>query len=379
MYTEYTSFGVHSTLSREHMTAHSLAQDQVARCKNVRVVPTRISILSLMSLLNIPFVPFPSMHSAPSATSSRVSTSFPDRTRSWCQSPSVPPRWSESGGMADPAPNTGYEPNLANFSSYVDPEHTPIDVPDSHQDFLCPDDATMIPTSPEGLPNAEAFSSSQKAAAGRVSSLFGHSSLGKLSAGHVSSRSGLQETGAELDRDSVATTLFRSQSRGKRDRDRQKIIKKHLERKVDSAVRSEQLSLQKLCEAVAEVEVRNWEERNSDIALYEKNQEFESQRVQPHQATRWADQDQSDRISLYGELELRNRLFQENHARDSQEIQEVRRICCEETEQARQARSEELSVQQQCNPATVNQMMARIRGSQNKVNSLSDARDFLRS
>ena len=130
---------------------------------------------------------------------------------------------------------------------------------------------------------------------------------------------------------------------------------------------------------MAEVEVRNWEERNSDIALYEINQEFESQRVQPHQATRWADQDQSDRISLYGELELRNRLFQENHARDSQEIQEVRRICCEETEQARQARSEELSVQQQRNPATVNQMMAQIRGSQNKVNSLSDARDFLRS
>ena len=216
------------TLSREHMTAHSLAQDQVGKCKNVIVVPTRKSILSLMSLLNIPFVPFPSLHSAPSATSSRVSTSFPNRTRSWCLSPSAPARWSESDRMADPAPNTGYEPNLANFSSYVDPEHTPIDIPDSHQDFLCPDDATMISTSPEGLPNAEAFSSSQKAAAGRVSSLFSHSSLGKLSAGHVSSRSGLQETGADLDRDSVATTLFRSQSRGKRDRDRQRKSSKNI-------------------------------------------------------------------------------------------------------------------------------------------------------
>ena len=33
------------------------------------------------------------------------------------------------------------------------------------------------------------------------------------------------------------------------------------------------------------------------------------------------------KISLCGELELRNRLFQENHARDCQEIEELRRIC----------------------------------------------------
>ena len=112
--------------------------------------------------------------------------------------------------MADSAPNTGSEPKLAKFFSYTDPEHTPIDIPDSHHDFLCPDDVTKIPTSPEALPNSEAFSSSQKAAAGRVSSLFGPPGLGKLSAGHVSGRPGLQETGAELDRESVATTLSSS-------------------------------------------------------------------------------------------------------------------------------------------------------------------------
>ena len=149
--------------------------------------------------------------------------------------------------MADSATNTGYEPNFANFSSYMDPEHTSIDIPDNHQDFLCPDDATMIPTSPESLPNFEAFSSSQKAAASRVSSLFGHSSLGKQSASHVSSRSGLQETWAELDRESVATTLLSSQSRGNRDRDPNVVhslrdrgkLQKNLERKVDWAVRRE--------------------------------------------------------------------------------------------------------------------------------------------
>ena len=36
------------------------------------------------------------------------------------------------------APNTGYEPKLTNFSSNTDPEHTPIDIPDSHHDLLCP-------------------------------------------------------------------------------------------------------------------------------------------------------------------------------------------------------------------------------------------------
>ena len=45
-------------------------------------------ILTLMSLLNIPFVPFPSLHSSPSASSSRVSTSFPNRTRFRCNTPS---------------------------------------------------------------------------------------------------------------------------------------------------------------------------------------------------------------------------------------------------------------------------------------------------
>ena len=70
------------------------------------------------------------------------------------------------------------------------------------------------------------------------------------------------------------------------------------------------------------------------------------------------------KLACMESLESRNRLFQENHARDCQEIEELRRICCEEIEQARQARSEELSMQQRRNPTTV------------KVNSLSDAREY---
>ena len=75
-----------------------------------------------------------------------------------------------------------------------------------------------------------------------------------------------------------------------------------------------------------------------------------------------------ERIRLCGELELRNRLFQENHARDCQEIEELSRFCCEETDLARQARIDELSLHQERNPTTVSQLMAQIRELQNKVN-----------
>ena len=79
---------------------------------------------------------------------------------------------------------------------------------------------------------------------------------------------------------------------------------------------------------------------------------------------------------LFGESELRNRLFQEDHARDCQEIEDLTRICCEETDRARQAIIDELPLQQQRNATTVSQMMAQILELQNKVNSLSYAREF---
>ena len=41
-------------------------------------------------------------------------------------------------------------------------------------------------------------------------------------------------------------------------------------------MRRENLSEQRLYDAEADVEVKIWEKRNSDIALYEINQEFES-------------------------------------------------------------------------------------------------------
>ena len=137
--------------------------------------------------------------------------------------------------MASLAPNTGYEPNPSNFFSYMDTEHTPIHLPDSHYDFQCQDATLISTTDPEGLPHSGASSSSKQTAASRVPSMFGHSSLWKQMAGHVSGRPGLQETGAVSDRESDATTIFCSHSKGKRDRDTNVVHSL----KVDSDVRGE--------------------------------------------------------------------------------------------------------------------------------------------
>ena len=183
-----------------------------------------------MSLLNVKFTPFPSLLSSPSASSSRAPTSLPGRTRSWCQSADAPARWRESGRLVDSAPNTGYEPNLANSSSCTHPEHTAIDIPHRHQDFWCSDVVTMMSTSAKGIPNSVALSSSCKAAVSKASS------------------------GAELDRESVATTIFSSLSRGKRYRDTNVVHalrdrenpQKILERKVGLVVQGQKDAQQKL-------------------------------------------------------------------------------------------------------------------------------------
>ena len=124
----------------------------------------------------------------------------------------------------------------------------------------------------------------------------------------VDSRHSIRDTCADLDRETVVSTLLRSESRGKRDGDQNVVqslrdrenLHKTLERKAELAVRGEKMVQQKMYEAGAEVEVKHWEKRNSVMALHEIKQEFESQRFQLQQASRWAN------IGLYGELELRN-------------------------------------------------------------------------
>ena len=127
----------------------------------------------------------------------------------------------------------------------------------------------------------------------------------------VDSRNGIRETCANMDSETVVSSLYGSVSKEKRDRDQNVVrtlkdrqnLHKILELKVQLAGRGEQLTQQRLYEVEADVEVKNWEKRNSEISLYDINQECESQRLQPQQANQWADQAQRDKISLYGQME----------------------------------------------------------------------------
>ena len=122
----------------------------------------------------------------------------------------------------------------------------PIENSSDHPRFLCSDNLTVIPASPEDVPYSEA-SSSKITAAIRVP-MFGFDKHQETGCGdHVGGLTGTRKLDAVFDRASVATTIFSSMSRGRRDRDTnvvhslndRKNPQKILERKVGSAVRGE--------------------------------------------------------------------------------------------------------------------------------------------
>ena len=73
---------------------------------------------------------------------------------------------------------------------------------------------------------------------------------------------------------------------------------------------------------------------------------------------------------------MRDKAFQEDRARECQEVEELRRICCAEAHRARQLKYDELSTQQKENPSTLNLLMVQIQKLQDKVNSFNDAKEF---
>ena len=62
---------------------------------------------------------------------------------------------------------------------------------------------------------------------------------------------------------------------------------------------------------------------------------------------------------------MSNRLRQESQATTSHEIEELRKICDEETNQVTQCKIEELSVRQERDPTTVSLLLAQIQDLQN--------------
>ena len=64
---------------------------------------------------------------------------------------------------------------------------------------------------------------------------------------------------------------------------------------------------------------------------------------------------------------MRNNVFQEDFARDCQEIEEFLRICCAEVERTKQLWSDELSTQKEESKSAVKQWMVQIQELQDKV------------
>ena len=148
----------------------------------------------------------------------------------------------------------------------------------------------------EGLPLSGASSSSIKQTAGsRVPSMFEPSR----------GRTRLQETGSVSDRESIATTIFSSQSKGGKrskrrafvEREREKISRKPLNGKL-TRPSEEREWLSKNCMKVRlKLRQETGERRSSEMALYETNRELESQRLELYQANQWVDQAQREKIN----------------------------------------------------------------------------------
>ena len=164
---------------------------------------SRKVILSLvMSLLNVPSTPFPPVFSP--------STTTPTPLTGIRLNPRATPLWGgPSGHLADPTPNTGYEPKIC------------IDVASTRRSTFRPEtrqqyDATIAAFDDLNLPqHSGAPRSSQHTAASTVPTLlklgsFG-TSLRKLSADNdsVASRTGIKETCADLARETVVSSLLR--------------------------------------------------------------------------------------------------------------------------------------------------------------------------
>ena len=125
-----------------------------------------------------------------------------------------------------------------------------------------------------------------------------------------------------------------------------KNLHEYLEKEAERALQGECTAQKRLSEAEVEMDRKSRERRNSGVALCQTNQQLESQRLELYQANQWADQAQRENSRLFGELSTKNRIYQEHHARDCQEVEELRIIFCKQADRVRQLRIVELSMPQ---------------------------------
>ena len=86
-----------------------------------------------------------------------------------------------------------------------------------------------------------------------------------------------------------------------------KSLHEDLEKEAERTFQGECAAQKRLSEAQVEVDRREWERRNADIALYETTRHLESKRVELYQANQRADQAQREKSWLLGELDTRNK------------------------------------------------------------------------
>ena len=120
-----------------------------------------------------------------------------------------------------------------------------------------------------------------------------------------------------------------------------KNLVEYLEKEAERALQGECLAQRRLSQA------------DSDI-FCETNHQLGSQRLEFSQANHWADQAQRENSRSFGELRGKNRINQESHAKDCQEIEELRRVCCEEAKEAPLPRMSFLSQIQEQQDKSVN-------------------------
>ena len=82
-----------------------------------------------------------------------------------------------------------------------------------------------------------------------------------------------------------------------------KHLDEYLEKEAERAFQGECVGQIRLSEAEVEMDTRRWARRNYDIALYETNQQLESQRLELYQAIHWADQAQREKHTSVWRIE----------------------------------------------------------------------------
>ena len=110
----------------------------------------------------------------------------------------------------------------------------------------------------------------------------------------------------------------------------------------------------------AEVEIRRWEERSSEVAFF----------MNPFENSNLKDSSFIKRI--YGRTLLTEKEFicLCGRTKDCREIEVLRTRCYEESDKARLTKLDELSMKQQRNPRAVSQLLAQIRELRDKVKIL---------